>query len=364
MAAMTSAIAFPTYVVGLMSGTSADGVDAAILYTDGEQVVQAHESLFMPYTGSLRRSILGLMHGEGSAASIALALTRIHIEAVQALLLKTRVPTDAIHLIGFHGQTIRHAPAKGVTEQIGDAALMARELGISVVADFRSADVQAGGQGAPLVPLYHAALASRLPKPLMVVNIGGVANVTWLGPKGEIIAFDCGPGNALIDDWVAKHTGARCDTGGALAALGTVDVDALYDFLKDPFFDRPLPKSLDRNHFHPAVNGSLEDGAATLTAMTAAGIVKACVSVPDLPKRLLIAGGGRHNAALMEIITHYSDLPAEPVESVGWDGDMLEAQAFAYLAARSVRRLPLSLPTTTGVREPISGGVLHEPSGK
>ncbi|MES2984953.1 MAG: anhydro-N-acetylmuramic acid kinase [Pseudomonadota bacterium] len=359
---MTSAIQFPTYVIGLMSGTSADGVDAALLYTDGQAVVRAGASLFVPYDDGLRADILAAMRAPGDDTSaVAQALTQVHIDAVRALIEKSALPPGAIGLIGFHGQTIYHAPHEGVTLQIGDAARMAREIGIPVIADFRSADVRAGGQGAPLVPLYHAALAHELPKPLLVVNIGGVSNVTWIGGDEAIIAFDSGPGNALLDDWIFKHTGKRYDTNGEIAAAGIVDADQLAAFLADPFFALDAPKSLDRFHFKPAVTGTLQDGAATLTAMTASAIAMACMAVPVAPKQLLITGGGRHNPTLMGLLDACVNAAVLPVETVGWDGDMLEAQAFAYLAARSVLDLPLSLPTTTGVKLPMTGGVLYLP---
>lgn len=401
---MTSTIRFPTYVIGLMSGTSADGVDAALLFTDGREMVRTHESTFVGYDDALRAQILALMQGNGDEAVIAHALTEVHIAAVEALLAKTEIPRGAVKLIGFHGQTIRHDPAQGLTRQIGDAALLAARTCIAVVADFRSNDVAHGGQGAPLVPLYHAALAHDLPKPLMVVNIGGVANVTWVGTDAEggltppslpmaatpaasgsaaglrttistqqLLAFDCGPGNALVDDWVHRHTGARYDKNGALAASGMVDSWGVQQFLQDPFFALPPPKSLDRNHFQRAVpplmenvharggamansTAAIADGAATLTMMTARAIAAALDVVPERPRQMLVAGGGRHNATLMEFLRMESGLAVLPVEEVGWNGDMLEAEAFAYLAARSVQGLPLSLPTTTGVREPVTGG--------
>ena len=354
---MTSPIAFPAYVIGLMSGTSADGVDAALIRTDGRALVETDASVFVPYDDALRRAILALMRGEGDEAAIAEALTRVHITAVEKLLAATQVAVERIKLIGFHGQTIRHAPHEGITVQIGDASLLARATRIPVVADFRTNDVKHGGQGAPLVPLYHAALASAQPKPLMVVNIGGVANVTWMGADGDILAFDCGPGNALLDDWVHQHTGARYDKGGEIAARGVVDEVTLWQWLDNPFFAQAAPKSLDRHHFKPVPTGTLEDGAATLTAFTAAAIARACELVPHKPQRLLITGGGRHNPTLMHMIKTYSQCQVDAVEHLGWNGDMLEAEAFAYLAARSVQGLPLSLPTTTGVKAPCTGGV-------
>ena len=365
---MTSAIPLPALVIGLMSGTSCDGVDAAILRTDGRAVVESGPSYFKPYSDKLRTQILALMRGEGNTTQVAGALTDVHIDAVNELLESVNMKREEIALIGFHGQTIRHAPEKGITVQIGEPQRMAAELRIPVVADFRTADVKAGGHGAPLVPLYHAALAKDLPKPLMVVNIGGVSNVTWLGEEGEIIAFDSGPGSGLIDDWMQKHTGQRFDKDGEAAAAGMSDSALVEQFLQDEYFTRAAPKSLDRNHFKAFVNGllesrplSTEDGAATLTSMTAFAIAHSFAAVPAVPKQVLITGGGRHNLTMMRLLKKHVPAPVLPVEQVGWNGDMLEGQAFAYLAARSIQGLPLSIPTTTGVKVPMTGGKLFSP---
>jgi anhydro-N-acetylmuramic acid kinase len=363
---MTSAITFPGWVIGLMSGTSMDGVDAALLYTDGENIVKTGAALTLPYDEALRRATFVLMRGQGGdKAAIAHAITQRHREAVEALIAQSGLARAEIKLIGFHGQTIRHVPHEGITEQIGDAAWLAAETGIPVVADFRSNDVKHGGQGAPLVPLYHAALAHALPKPVMVVNIGGVANVTWIGQgDANLIAFDCGPGNALMDDWMRQHTGAAYDANGATAARGRVDKARVVAFLGDEFFALPAPKSLDRHHFGLKLVGglNLEDGAATLAAMTTAAIAASLAHVPAAPQQWLVTGGGRHNATLMLMLKE-AVTTVVPVESVGWDGDALEAEAFAYLAVRSAKGLPLTLASTTGVSRPVSGGVFYPASG-
>jgi anhydro-N-acetylmuramic acid kinase len=267
-----------------------------------------------------------------------------------------------VDVVGFHGHTILHRPAERRTWQIGDGALLARRLGLDVLADFRHADVVAGGQGAPLAPLYHAALAAALPKPLAVLNIGGVANVTWIAGPSEILAFDTGPGNALIDDWVYRHTGAAADLDGALACAGAVSAAHVENFLANSYFDRPPPKSLDRDDFRGTLPTglSLEDGAATLSEMTAAAIAVATRHFPAPAKQWLVTGGGRHNPALIEALRRRLDVTVRPVEAVSWQGDALEAQAFAYLAVRSVLGLPLSLPSTTGVPEPCCGGHLFK----
>ncbi len=279
--------------------------------------------------------------------------------------------SGAVAVLGFHGHTILHQPEAGRTRQIGDGALLAAETGIDVVCDFRARDVAGGGQGAPLAPLYHAALAAELAKPLAVLNLGGVANLTWIGAgadesEGAVRAFDTGPGNALIDDWAARHSGRPLDLDGALARAGRTDEAALASLLEDPYFARPPPKSLDRDAFDPGPVAGLSpaDGAATLTAFSAAAVARALDHLPVPPRRWLVTGGGRHNPALMAALAERLEAPVAPVEAVGWDGDALEAQAFAYLALRSLEGLALSLPGTTGVARPMPGGVVHRaPAG-
>jgi anhydro-N-acetylmuramic acid kinase len=289
-------------------------------------------------------------------------LTQAHAEAVKALLAKAGLTTDQVALIGFHGQTILHRPGMHWTWQIGDGALLARLTGIDVVNDFRSADVKAGGQGAPLVPLYHAALARKaaLAPPLVLVNIGGVANVTYI--SGDLVlAFDTGPGNAPIDDWMHTHSGKPVDEDGAFAATGEVNDAALEKMLANPFFDRVPPKSLDRMDFGTDAVKDLSpaDGAASLTAFTAASIAKARQHFPDPATTWIVCGGGRHNKTLMAMLKARVNAPVIAAEEAGWNGDTMEAEAFAYLAMRSKKGLPLSLPTTTGVQQPMTGGKLH-----
>jgi anhydro-N-acetylmuramic acid kinase len=353
-------------VIGLMSGTSLDGVDAAFVETDGEAVVRPGPGLTIAYdaqTRALLRTALetarGLARDVPVPQSIRDAerrLTEIHAQAVKQLVAQTG-PVD---LIGFHGQTILHRPQQRWTWQIGDGALLAELTGADVVHDFRSADVAAGGQGAPLMPLYHAALAtgSPLPKPLVVVNIGGVGNVTYI--DGEmVLAFDTGPGNAPIDDWMQRHTGKSRDEGGALAKAGRIDPDALAQMLSHPFFDRVPPKSLDRMDFGMEAVEALSpaDGAATLAAFTAAAIARAEAHFPEPARTWIISGGGRHNDFLMEQLQLRLSGNVLKAEGARWDGDALEAEGFAYLAMRARRGLPLSLPTTTGVPRPLTGGV-------
>ncbi len=346
--------------IGLMSGTSLDGVDAAWLETDGEAVSAFGPSLTLPYDPDFRcdlRAILDaaptLEADDPRLRDVTERLTDYHVRAVAAV----GRPAD---LIGFHGQTILHQPHLGRTWQIGDAATLAARSGVPVAYDFRSADVAAGGQGAPLAPVYHAALSNGMPKPIAILNIGGVANVTWVGADGTLVAFDTGPGNGPLDDWVARHTGAAFDRDGQLAALGAVSQPVLHRLLADPYFGRPAPKSLDRLDFGQTLATSglaalpAADGAATLSAFTIASIVRA--RLPERPTRWLVSGGGRRNPVLIAGLRGGLGVPVDPVEAVGWDGDSLEAQCFGFLAARVQRGLPLSFPGTTGVPAPQPGG--------
>lgn len=350
------------WALGLMSGTSLDGVDAALVRTDGIRVLEFGPFRTEPYDAAFRERLRAVLGGKGDVAGVERDLTEIHTAAVKALLREAgRKEAD---LIGFHGHTILHAPEARRTWQIGDGALLARQTGIDVVHDFRSADVAAGGEGAPLAPVYHAALAAALERPLAVLNIGGVANVTWIdGPPSapDLIAFDTGPGNALVDDWVRRHDGRLYDADGALAAAGRVDTGALAQLLEHDYFGRRPPKSLDRDAFStaPVAKLSVPDGAATLTAFTAHAVARAVAHFPAPPRRWLVTGGGRHNRTLMAALAQALPGTVAPVEAARWNGDGLEAQAFAYLAVRSLRGLPLSFPGTTGVERPMAGGVLR-----
>jgi len=354
--------------LGLMSGTSLDGVDAAVIETDGHRVAAFGPTLSESYDDTFRADIRAVLNGGCDPREVERKLTDRHAEIINLLLEKNSLNNRNIDIIGFHGQTIDHRPQEGVTEQIGDGARLAELTGIDVVNEFRLADVAAGGEGAPFAPLYHAALAGDLEKPVAVVNIGGVANVTWIGEGGEnIIAFDTGPGNALLDDWMSAQGGVRCDMAGKTAAKGAVNGDILDTLTGHPYYARPIPKSLDRNDFSAAVQKAvkgmaLEEGAATLTALTAQTIALSSLHFPAAPRRWLACGGGRHNPTLMGMLTERLGAPVQPVEAVGWRGDSLEAEAFAFLAVRSLLGLPLSLPTTTGVAAPMTGGRLHRSS--
>jgi anhydro-N-acetylmuramic acid kinase len=350
--------------IGLMSGTSLDGVDAAYIETDGERVAALGPALTLPYPPALKRALRALLtRAETLAASdpelaaATAALTERHIAAVRAL----GRPAD---IIGMHGQTLLHAPQRRRSWQIGDAARLAAATGTAVAWDFRSADIAAGGEGAPLAPVWHAAFAEGLQRPLAVLNIGGVANVTWIGADGTLAACDTGPGNGPLDDWAARHGHPEGDRDGVFSAAGKVDTVVLERLLADPYFARPAPKSLDRLHFAGRLAASglerlgLADGAATLIAFIAGAVVRA--PLPAKPRRWLVCGGGRRNPSLMAALADRLGR-VQAVEAVGWDGDALEAQGFGLLAVRVLRGLPLSFPATTGVPRPLPGGRIAPP---
>ncbi|MFD2206174.1 anhydro-N-acetylmuramic acid kinase [Kiloniella antarctica] len=349
------------WLLGLMSGTSMDGIDVALIKSDGEEVFEQGPTHSLLYTTEQRAQLESVMGASKETTEAEEALTYWHNDAVHQLLQKEALKYSDIELVGFHGQTTFHDPARGITKQIGDGALLSKLCGIPVVNDFRSADVAAGGEGAPFAPLYHQALARDLNKPIVVLNIGGVSNITYLGPNGFVLACDTGPGNGLLDDWIFKHFGKSMDEDGRIASSGKVDQAALTKMLDNPFFSLDPPKSLDRYDFSSEyVQGlSPEDGAATLTAFTAVVNTKVLSYLPQVPEKWLVTGGGRHNPVLMDALREGLKTSVDPVENVGWDGDALEAQAFAFLAKRSQLGLPLSLPSTTKVPDPCLGGVLH-----
>tara|TARA_B100000029_G_scaffold59956_1_gene53895 strand:+ start:223 stop:1353 length:1131 start_codon:yes stop_codon:yes gene_type:complete len=363
--------------LGLMSGTSRDGIDAAIIRTDGSSVVNRGPSTTWTYGEEFRRRLSDATLNIGDASGVEAELTALHANVIDKLLEKNQLTYLDIDIIGFHGHTLFHAPEQRETIQIGDGKLLASLTGIPVVNDLRSADVAEGGQGAPLAPAYHWALAKELEKPVAVLNMGGVANVTWIGDSPpnlgdfdtqdqivpQMLAFDTGPGNALLDDWTARHTGERYDRDGRLAATGNVDADALARLLENPYFSASPPKSLDRDAFslEPLALLSPADGAATLVAFTTQTVSVAADFLPSPPTRWLVTGGGRHNPEMMSALTQQVGAPVAPVESVGWDGNTLEAEAFAFLAVRSVKGWPNSWLNTTGVPRPCVGGVLHRP---
>jgi len=364
--------------IGLMSGTSLDGIDVAVIETDGRELVNPGPIGYRPYRQEERALLRRALHEAaassdrtarpGALAAAEEALTLLHAEAVEALLAEHGIDRSAVGVVGFHGQTVLHRPEQRLTIQIGDGAALAARLGLPVVFDFRAADVAAGGQGAPLVPVFHRALVAGLtrPLPVAVLNIGGVANLTYCDRDGDPIACDTGPGNALIDDFMQARTGAAFDRDGDQAARGTVDQGFVAGVLNEPFFAVPPPKSLDRDAF-AHVAGELAtffvaDGAATLAALTVKAIGRAVAHLPAAPRSWIVAGGGARNRTLMWMLgQELSPASVETADTVGWSADALEAQAFAYMAVRSLAGLPITFPTTTGVPQPLCGGVLVPP---
>jgi anhydro-N-acetylmuramic acid kinase len=362
--------------IGLMSGTSLDGVDVALIETDGRRVQALGPSGYRPYTEN-ERSLLRQALAEavnlpqrngrpGILREAEHAVTIAHAEAVAAFTAQNRLSCEDIDIVGFHGQTVLHRPAQKMTVQIGDALALARAIHIPVMHDFRAADVDAGGQGAPLVPVYHRALVQSLQRegPIVVVNIGGVSNITYIDGADTLIACDTGPGNALLDDFIFRTMGQRFDCEGRTAAQGVVDVAWVFRALEHPFFALPPPKSLDRNDFASlTLRGmSAADGAATLTAFTVEAIARIAPLLPKEPRSWIVAGGGARNLTMVRMLRErLAPAIVEAAEALGWSGDAIEAQAFGFLAARGLKGLPLSYPATTGVSMPMTGGVIARP---
>ncbi len=353
--------------VGLMSGTSMDGIDVALVETDGESFCRPIAARTFPYDPAFRKRLADLVRARTPPPErvrpVEEELTRLHAAAVEAL--RAELPADRrrIDLVGFHGHTLRHRPHRRETVQIGDGPLLADLLGLPVVFDFRSEDVRRGGQGAPLVPVHHALILRDVPKPAAVLNLGGIANITLVPEAGPPVACDVAPCNALLDDWMRAKTGRPFDAEGALTRRGRPDHRRIAALLARPFFALPPPKSLDRLDFDPAwLDGlSVADGLATAAALVAEATARLLVHMPEYPRALYLTGGGRRNRGLVAALRERLSCPVEPVEMLGRDGDALEAEAFATLAVRVLRGLPVSFPTTTGVPEPVVGGRIARP---
>jgi anhydro-N-acetylmuramic acid kinase len=364
--------------IGLMSGTSFDGVDAAAIETDGERIFGFGPTAYRPF-GDGERALLRQALAEavtladrtsrpGAIGEAEALTTRSHAETVERLLADGRIDPKSVAVIGFHGQTVIHKPQARLTVQVGNGAALAKRLGIAVVHDFRANDVAAGGQGAPIVPVFHRAIVETVvrPHPVAVLNIGGVANVTFCDGGPDPIACDTGPGNALIDDFMRARTGAPYDDNGDVAATGRPDDGFIDRVLDHPFFDLKPPKSLDRNAFAFGNIGlpqfSVSDGAATLSALTVAAVGRIVPHLPEPPRAWIVAGGGARNATLMRMLAaRLKPATVETADQAGWSADALEAQAFAYLAVRCLRGLPITFPTTTGAPKPLVGGVVARP---
>jgi anhydro-N-acetylmuramic acid kinase len=370
----------PICAIGLMSGTSMDGIDVAALRSDGETRAETGPGLFVPYSAPFRRKLAGALdtaksinkreERPGDLAEIEAAITEHHAVAVKAFLASAPAEWKKPELVGFHGQTVLHRPQIGLTVQLGDGPMLAGLTGLPVIYDMRANDMKLGGQGAPLVPAYHAALARSLPPaladryPMVFVNIGGLSNIPFVPEAGDPVAFDTGPGNTLIDQWVAAHGGVPFDADGAIAREGQIAGPVVRRYLENPFFGRPGPKSLDRNDFtlDAAAGLELADGARTLAAVTAEAILKSAEHLPEQPKLWILCGGGRRNPHIVaDMKAGAGDAVVVLAEDAGLAGDFTEAEAWAFLAIRSQRGLPLTWPTTTGCREPATGGVLARP---
>lgn len=366
-------------ILGFMTGTSLDAVDMAVLETDGEEIQgfgPAGERKLREETRDLLLKTTDIARawprGEPEPAIFVEARRAVaeeHLHAAESFLAEHALSWSDFDLLGVHGQTVLHerpsAERIGRTVQLLDAERMARVSGRAVAFDFRTADVAAGGEGAPLAPIYHAARAraSGLAAPVAALNVGGVANITLIGADGGLLAFDTGPGNGMIDLMLQERGLARFDEDGKLASVGRVDERALAVLLSSPYFDTPAPKSLDRYDFSlaPVEHLSPEDAAATLVAFTAEGVFKAFAQGGETPSALIVCGGGRHNPAIMRALAERAPVPVSTAEDHGWRGDSIEAEAFAYLAARTARGLPISFPGTTGVKAPMTGGRIVQP---
>ena len=367
--------------IGLMSGTSMDGIDASLLRSDGDAVIDVIGHHSYTYSAAFRQQLKSALDMANQIKNrddrpdqlrkIEVELTDLHATLVQQLLHKYAIKSDSVDLIGFHGQTVLHKPENALTVQIGDGQQLANQTGIDVIYDMRANDMTHGGQGAPLVPVYHRALANKLRGkaqfPIAFVNIGGISNLTWIGEESSIYAFDCGPGNVLIDQWISLRTSKQYDDGGEIALKGNVIDKIIRNYQMHPFFCELMPGSLDWRSFSPLTDTtvSIEDGAASLSYITAFGIVNSFRHVPQTPKTLILSGGGAHNKAIikyLEKLTKTGNSKFLNAQSIGANPDFIESDAWGYLAIRSFYDLPLTYPTTTGCDKPVSGGKHVKPS--
>ena len=365
--------------IGLMTGTVNDGfIDVAALKTDGHKIIEYGPFELIPYQDKhIQSKIIETVKAakkwqfENTDPSIFAETEKLisleQSEAVNKFIHKFNIKREDISCVGFHGLTVLHqAPLggiKGKTKQLGDGNLMANYLKIPVVNDFRSNDMLNGGQGAPLAPIYHLALSHYINKKnIIILNIGGVSNITYIGEDDTLIAFDTGPGNAPINDFVLKKNSGHMDTNGNFAAKGSINLDFINSFLSHPYFDLNYPKSLDRDQFsYDQVHEmSLEDGCATLTKLIGENISKAIKFLPKKPECIIASGGGRKNLSIMKAVNESTNIKCESIEKYGLRGDAIEAEAFAFLAERSLKNLPLSFPTTTGVTKPLTGGKINQ----
>ena len=365
----------PLTAIGLISGTSLDGIDATIIKSDGEHVERIGTACHRPYTKdeqALLKSALSEARKEGRPTKnntlineAEKLVTELHAEIVKKIIETNQM--DEIDVIGFHGQTILHGPEEGWTWQIGDGKMLAERTGISVINDLRRNDMENGGEGAPLAPIYHHVIArsSNVNYPVAMLNMGGVGNITWIGGPNadDMLAFDTGPANALLDDLVRKNADLPYDRGGEISAKGTVNQAMVQKWMQNDYFRQPAPKSLDRDEFNvdEVHTLPLEDGAATLCAFSVRCVKIAECLCPVPVKHWYVCGGGAQNPVMMKMLDDLLEGTVDPVNILGFDSDYIEAEAFALMAIRKLYNLPISFPGTTGVSKPCTGGVLNLP---
>lgn len=348
------------FIIGLMSGTSVDGVDASFIETNGDDYFKPIANLYLPYSQEFQIKLKKVMNDKRDWFDLEIELTKYHANCVNALLVQNKIDKTKVTAIGFSGQTIYHNPKQGVTWQIGNPHLLAKLTNIDVISDFRRRDVAFGGNGAPLIPVFHQCLMHTQQSPVAMLNIGGVANITYIHDN-EIIAFDTGPGNSLINDAMIKHYNKLYDHEGLTAKLGKINRKIIQQILNHPFFNQLPPKSLDRNDFmHVAElvsNLTKEDSIATLTELTVSSITAGIALLPKVPLKVYLCGGGTHNKTILESLQNHLNI--HNIDELGCNPDFIESQGFAYLAARFLRKLPSSFSSTTGVTKPTIAGVLY-----
>ncbi len=350
--------------LGLMSGTSMDGIDIALIKSDGQKINDRGANKYYPYSPKIKNSLVKLINNKTNSLleikEIELEITKKHIAAVKDFLTKNKIDKNNIDIIGFNGQTILHNPRKGITWQIGNAQMLASGTGIDVVADFRTKDLVFGGQGAPLVPIYHLALFADYKKPVLVLNIGGVSNITYIENNQEenLIAFDVCFGNAPLNDLVKKKTDKDFDKNGLLASKGKVNQDFTKAILALNYFKKQPPKSLDRNQFDEVIKKfsklKMEDILASLVFIIGQSVTNSLKFLPKKPLEILVCGGGRKNLEIMKSIENTTQIKTTNIDNLkignnSINGDFIEAEAFGFLAIRNLLNLPISYPKTTGI---------------
>ena len=359
--------------LGLMSGTSADGIDVAILTTDGKAKIKLGPSGYYPFSKSFITKIKSIFKKklnidkskkQKRIIKIENEFTQLNFIAINKFLKKNKINKKKIDVVGFHGQTISHNPASGYSWQIGNSQKLANLLNIKVVSNFRENDIKNGGQGAPLTPIFHYYLTKKMKKKICFINLGGISNITYFNHRSKtslnnMLAFDAGPCCSLIDDWISKNSNNKFDNFGLLARKGNVKKEIIHNFLKKPYFSKLPPKSLDRSFFSLSLLKKLniEDGAATLNYLVANSVLKAFDYFPNNPNLCILSGGGRLNKFLVELISN--KLKKSKIllaENYNWNGDSIEAHAFAYLSVRKLLNLPITFPKTTGIKKPLTAG--------